>query len=65
MERNAALKQPFRLEENSDSGLLSCQDVTGPCLYLISTKVSCSNPLISFTNPLIPHKTLDILSDFV
>lgn len=33
MERNAALKQPFRLEENSDAGLLSCQYVTGPCLY--------------------------------
>lgn len=65
MERNAALKQPFGLEENSDTGLLSCQHVTGPCLYPVSTKVACSDPFIPFTNPLISHEIIEIISDFV
>lgn len=33
VERNAALKQLFRLEEISDYVLLRCQHVTGLCLY--------------------------------
>lgn len=61
MERNAALKQPFRLEENSDAGLLSCQYVTGPCLY--QQKCPAPNPLNSITNLHISHKTFDIISD--
>lgn len=38
MERNAALKHPFRLEKHSKAWLWSCQPVTSPCLYPFSTK---------------------------
>lgn len=64
VERNAALKQPFRLEENSDVGLLSSQHVTGLCLCLISTKVSCFNPLISFTSPHVSHRSQKMIFNF-
>lgn len=46
MERNAALKQLFRLEKITDAGLLTRQHVTHPCLYFRSV-----SPHKCFNNP--------------